>query len=80
MWPYDYDPHAASTTQVPPIKIDYDKVQILTRERAEKLKRMKNQPPFTKLPVDTSSSTESIPRKASSATEAVAEVVSAEFS
>lgn len=39
MWPYDYDSHAASTTPAPPIKIDFDKVQILTREKAEKLKK-----------------------------------------
>jgi hypothetical protein len=80
MWPYDYDSHAASTTPAPPIKIDFDKVQILTREKAEKLKKMKNQSLITELPVDTSSSIESIPRKVSSATEAVSEVVSAELS
>jgi hypothetical protein len=37
MWPYTYDPNPVHK-EAPAIKIDFDRVQILTKERAAKEK------------------------------------------
>ena len=41
MWPYTYDPNPVHK-EAPAIKIDFDRVQILTKERAAMLKKQKD--------------------------------------
>lgn len=41
MWPYTYDPNPVQK-EAPAIKIDFDRVQILTKEKAAMLKKQKD--------------------------------------
>ena len=41
MWPYTYDPNPVHK-EAPAIKIDFDRVQILTKEKAAMLKKQKD--------------------------------------
>jgi hypothetical protein len=61
MWPYNYDPDPVHKT-APSIKINFEKVQILTKERASMLQNKKNRDQLKAVPSQNSEMCECLPK------------------